>query len=369
MRSEDDIVAMFEELRTFDLFLADGYWGTNVHPTPSTDIRATLREGYFGPDQQSPRAKPTSKNPLKQVETWMRGLLYAPQPTTYSIVDVARRGKDLWDVGFGFTETGRKKVGLTFSEFARQRGDLVERLGEFLYKRLRPSFAFVIWGGDETFDLARPIVERKLSVGWRTWYGPEYVESYGREWLRGIPDRTMDLDDGGVFQAIDCSAEDLISGKNIYAPIWPYMDKASVVPFWPRRRGWPSGQPMVGEGLTEVGKYVTDMLEMTISLEGGHRVKMLPLGWKYLTDVQRTVALEHLGHALDAEMSKHPKDSILLEIDSATDVLKKILDTLVEDSKRRFDYRIVPEFAPPNRPHGARAPNEGHCTPKPRPSP
>lgn len=209
--SYHDVVKMLMELERFGLFLGVGPWGANRCPTPTTDIEATLAEGHFSSEQLSPGAKAPPESPLRQVEAWVRGLVYAPRPQTYSSLDVVRRGGNEWDVDLAFAETGRTKAGLSFSEFADQRGELVERVGHYLYSYLRPTLALIIWSGDETFDIAPPTLKRRVSVGWRTWFGPDYVSRYGRELLLGIPNRAADLDDGGVFHVLECSAEDVIS--------------------------------------------------------------------------------------------------------------------------------------------------------------
>ncbi len=227
---------MLELIRPLGLALAVGYWDFGTHPTPASDIRACLEEGHYDWPKLWPNARSRPKDPLKQTENWARGLLRVDQPQTFSMAHMARRGEDQWDVSFSITPVGYGKPGAQVEPWADDWGELLERLGERLYPRLRPTIALIVGMDDNTPEFLRSFVEGRLSVGWRSWYGPRYVERYGRDWLRGLPDRTSDLADGGVAHALAASAADVITSQDVYAPIWPYLEESGVEPFWPRKR-------------------------------------------------------------------------------------------------------------------------------------
>ncbi|MCC7368088.1 MAG: hypothetical protein IT306_06690 [Chloroflexi bacterium] len=105
---------------------------------------------------------------------------------------------------------------------------------------MRPSIGLIYGVGDDDIDMPPPVLRRELLVGWRTWFGPEYVEKYGRDLLLGLPDRAEPLD--------------LVTGKRgVYAGVGAYLTEHDIRPAWPRlprpksgatpRRGW-AAQPV-----------------------------------------------------------------------------------------------------------------------------
>jgi hypothetical protein len=87
---------------------------------------------------------------------------------------------------------------------------------------------------DEAPDLLEAADRRRLIVGWRTWYGPAYVEAFGRDWLLGLPDRAAPLPDGGVAHGLDAPLAALVRGEPApYAAVRAYLRRAGIRPAWP----------------------------------------------------------------------------------------------------------------------------------------
>src|SRR5207247_1070889 len=82
-------------------------------------------------------------------------------------------------------------------------GAILEQLGELLYQRARPALTVLTATGDREFDGSPSAAERRrLIVGWRTWYGPAYVEPVGRVWLLAWPGAAAPTGDGAVGRMI-----------------------------------------------------------------------------------------------------------------------------------------------------------------------
>jgi hypothetical protein len=76
------------------------------------------------------------------------------------------------------------------------------KVGKRLYKAVEPAYGYV----DDTdveypgSHFQRAIKRQLITLNWVTFFGPEYVEAYGRDFLMHIPGwKTEGLPDGGIF--------------------------------------------------------------------------------------------------------------------------------------------------------------------------
>ncbi|MDE3074928.1 MAG: hypothetical protein KGJ86_05820 [Chloroflexota bacterium] len=240
-----------------------------------------------------------------------------------------------------------EQAALSIDQFAVEWSGLLDKMGPLLYARLRPELAFVTtWDNDAVPSFEGPVFERRLIVGWRTWFGPSYVERYGHDWLRGLPNKTADLDDGGVFHALDGSALELIQGHELYADVWRYLEQSDIEPFWPKR---PRAAAARSTTLAGFGNYITSLMSFTIRLKGNRRVKVLPLGWKDLSPPETVIALQRIAISLEEELREHPDAQIELEIDELAPEIERLLLETAARAGSRLTWRVVPELAPPPR--------------------
>ncbi|GEM_PF-763383 len=361
--SVQDVIEMFELLRPLGLALGVGAWGYKKHPSPTNDIPATLAEGYHDWHFLRDGETEPPKGAAEPLDRWIRGLLWVEQPYIFAGVHVNRRADDHWDVWLDAASSpiSLENMAITLADFAQRWGSVLEEAGTLLYRKLRPAIGLICGIGDADWvDFVRPALARRLSIGWRAWFGPAYVERYGRDWLRGLPGRTAELDDGGVAHALDASAVELITGANVYAGVWPYLEAAGITPYWPRKRKRSPREAgsrarrdnnqtsrkqattaMDQPGLLEAATTVADMMATSLVLDDGWRTKMLFLDWDNLSAGQRDVAVQQARLQLEAELLALPGAKVALEIGVLAPALRSMLDDLAGGVSGRLAYREV----------------------------
>jgi len=150
-------------------------------------------------------------------ETWYETFRKEYEEEEYFKASVAHRiafadwGKLNADFGFDEYRRGGNKLevgALLDFQFQDQR-PLVEpfaqrmlAIARDLYPLARPTYGEVEgnWGEWDTVDVSRL---RLKHISWVNFFGPAYVEKYGRDVLLGLPgSRTELLPDGGVFHQL-----------------------------------------------------------------------------------------------------------------------------------------------------------------------
>jgi hypothetical protein len=219
---------------------------------------------------------------------------------------------------------------------------LLERAGRALYDQIQPGLGVILAARpSDTSELTPPYLKRRLFVGWRTWYGPGYVETFGRDLLLGLPDRAEKLDDGGVYQALDATPLDLVTGKpSVYAGVAAYLAERDIQPAWlrlPRPKSGNASRPKSRSGARpssvpptqpetpgpdtvdedtgpdEFQQDVRELLSTVIVLTTGLRVLMLPLAWSELGESERMIAFRHLLYAVQSQLTQHPDCRVRVE--------------------------------------------------------
>ena len=187
-----------------------------------------------------------------------------------------------------------------------------------------------------------------MVLGWRTWFGPVYVEAYGGERLLGLPDTTVPLDDGGVRHSLAASATTLACGRRgVYQHVWPYVDKVRLDVAWPRRPKPRKGAPNVRDEDAESALARADiqtLLSRSYVLTDGTRKKFLHVRWNVYAALARTVAIETVQQVLEQELRTHPDQVVSLELSERPDDLLRVLDSLASDTGR-LTYTVADRFA------------------------
>lgn len=354
LRSEADVIDVAEKMADLGLRPGVGAYTGTSEPQPVDDVRA-----FVPTTHRSFQSLKTHGRVDRRLlaEAWTFTGLWMRVPGAHSIVTIARReGAGDWDVSVMMLTWSHEHAKLPLEQFVNGTSDLLERIGEALYSRVRPAFGMLYGVTSSEIDLPSAVIRRDLVVGWRTWYGPAYVEKYGREVLLGLPDRVEQLDDGGVYHALDATPLQLATGdRSLYANVWPYLDQCGLEPAWPRRprsrkghsvaRASSGPAPANGLGSTngseptgnrarpaertldEVKAYVNQMLETALVFAGGTvHLFMLPIGWTQLTDEQRVVAFRMVLYIIQGHQQEHPTVRIEIRFDEIPPELREWLE-------------------------------------------
>ena len=242
--------------------------------------------------------------------------------------------------------------GLVDFEFKDQRPELepyaqsLLKLANTLYPILAPSFGWV----DESEATGRYIkeaVKTQLKViGWANFFGPSFVETYGRDFLLGLPGwKVEELADGGVFHQLSpaITADDPKSALELRRRVEKYCaDRGLKV----RCRGpyyIPGGQTgesgKEGYGSDEEFKlYLETILGTTLTLDDGTRVKPIYIQWQALTLTQRELALGCIRAAAISEVREHRDVPIRFEFNELPDDLAQAMRDVVGEDNPDFVF-------------------------------
>lgn len=203
-------------------------------------------------------------------------------------------------------------------------------LSRLFYPLLQP------WRGDiENWTplLPEDAKKRRLKhISWVNFFGPPYVEKYGRDFLLGLPGyRTELLPDGGVFHQLSPTfvAADEAEARRLQQEVIAYC----------RRHGYKVTcfAPYVIPGLTRLAPleeppdddqlilYLEHALPTTLVLEDGTRLKHLYIPWRGLSGAQREMVLERLRQVLIAEVKRGGWKRLRLEFNEIPPELEQML--------------------------------------------
>lgn len=176
-------------------------------------------------------------------------------------------------------------------------------------------------------------MKRRLKhIGWVNFFGPPYVERYGRDFLLGLPGyKTEVLPDGGVFHQLSPTfvAADEAEAKRLQREVIAYC----------RRHGYKVTcfAPYVIPGLTQLVPpeeplddadlilYLDNVLPTTLVLDDGTRLKHLYIPWRDLSGAQREMTLARLKQALIAEVKRGGWKRLRLEFNEIPAELAQML--------------------------------------------
>jgi hypothetical protein len=327
VRSLADVIEVVKLVQACGLLPAAGpAWTRTTHPLPVANL-----EDFLAGRERPGKSRKRRKGQL--IRHWGFALLQPDYPMAFNSMTIQEFQPDLWNVGIA-VETGiTASPGEAPVDISASSGALAENVGSGLYQLVRPALAAITARDyDEYTDFPRWVQRRQLIVGWRTWFGPPYVEAFGRGWLRQLPDETADLDDGGVFHQLDASVRSMTGGDpGAYAAVWPFLSEHGVRPAWPpvsdaRARA----RAQTEADLREFRRMLVELLATTLVLNDGRRVKVLPLEWSGLRGTHRRVALASIREAAQAELRQHPGARVHFEFSDVPDELRVLMAELTE---------------------------------------
>lgn len=215
--------------------------------------------------------------------------------------------------------------------FAQQLKDF----GLALYPLVQPTLGWV----DESFSnetATKESLKLKLrSISWLNFFGPAYVEKYGRDFLLGLPGyKTELLPDGGVFHQLSPTfvAPSEAEAKRLRQAVIAYCAQHGLKVT--------CRAPYVIPGLTappepkeppsdaELQEYLRQALSVTLVLTDSTRVKPISIPWEDLTPQQRRMAVEAIKQAAIAEIQRPGRKRIRFEFNAIPDELDRMLADL-----------------------------------------
>ena len=218
-------------------------------------------------------------------------------------------------------------------------------LGRTLYPLTRPWLGCIDEASSDSI-LPRDVRKLRLKhIGWVNFFGPAYVQKYGRDFLLGLPGyKTELLPDGGVFHQLSPT---FVAGSEKEAKAL----RRQVIAYCARHGLKVTCQaPYVIPGLTpqpqprkavtdeEVREYLQQALAVTLVLTDGTRVKPVYIPWEALTPGQRQMALEAIRQAAIAEIRRPGRQRIRFEFNEIPDELDQMLADLVGRDNPDFEW-------------------------------
>ena len=293
-------------------------------------------------------------------ETWYETFRKEYEEEEYFKASVAHRiafadwGKLNADFGFDEYRRGGNKLevgALLDFQFQDQR-PLVEpfaqrmlAIARDLYPLARPTYGEVEgnWGEWDTVDVSRL---RLKHISWVNFFGPAYVEKYGRDVLLGLPgSRTELLPDGGVFHQLSptfvASSEE--EAKRLRREVIAYCARHGlkvtckapfVIPGLTKRRA-----PRRSLRAAEFQGLLRHILGgSTLVLADGTRVRVFWVPWEELTEGQQQEVVEAIRQAAIEAIKGSGGGRVRFEFNEIPDELDQALAALVGRDNPAFEW-------------------------------
>jgi hypothetical protein len=221
-------------------------------------------------------------------------------------------------------------------------------LGRTLYPLTRPWLG-CIDEGDSNVMLSTDGRKLRLKhIGWVNFFGPAYVEKYGRDFLLGLPGyKTELLPDGGVFHQLSptfvarSEQEARALRRQVIAYCADHGRKVTCQAPYVIPGLTPQPQPREAGTDAEVRAYLQQALATTLVLTDGTRVKPVFIPWEELTPGQRQMALEAIRQAAIAEIRRPGRQRIRFEFNAIPDELDQMLADLAGRDNPDFEWAEV----------------------------
>ena len=212
-----------------------------------------------------------------------------------------------------------------------------------LYPLAKPRYGEV--EGNSEWE-SRDIIRVRLKhISWANFFGPAYVERYGRDFLLGLPGhKTEELPDGGVFHQLSRTfvAQSVEEAHRIRQEIIEYCARHGVKVS--------CKAPFVIPGLTresppkgrlrdeELRAYLKQMLGTTLVLADETRVKYVYIPWEELTRQQREKVVEAIRKAAIEEIKNSGGHRVRFEFNEIPDELDQALASLAGRDNPDFEW-------------------------------
>lgn len=223
------------------------------------------------------------------------------------------------------------------------------KLALSLYPHLSPSYGWVDEDEAEDRWVTEAIAAKLKVIGWANFFGPPYVNKYGRDFLLGLPGwKVEELAGGGVFHQLTPSivASDRKAARQLQGQVIEYCGRAGVrvrcsAPYLlqPPEHTWEDAEPGDGYGTNEeLQAYLQQILSTTLVLKDGTRVKPIYIEWALLTPEQRQIVLSSIKQAAISEIEQHGDARIRFEFNEIPDDLDRMMKDLVGMNNPGFKY-------------------------------
>ena len=158
----EDIVRFFIG---FGLVPVEGGWGSEARLV--VDVPAYLTSVHnVAPEFKKPE-------PGLASDMWILKLLRVDQPEIQTNLLISRDQLDgAWRILMNIYAPSYLRQGLSLEDFGTSWTELVDSLGPALYERTRPVLGIASAASDRRIGKPKDVSQRRLLVGWRTWYGP-----------------------------------------------------------------------------------------------------------------------------------------------------------------------------------------------------
>jgi len=259
--------------------------------------------------------------------------------------------------------------GLVDFEFRNQRRHLESYTQQLLgtarqlYARLGADLGWIDEPMGSTPQLKEVVAAELKIVDWVNFFGPPFVEKYGRDFLLRLPGwKTEELVDGGIFHQLTPSivASDSASAKQLQRQVVEYCRAAGIrvrcrAPYvidhdagLRNAGGRTSGEyddqqgEVPGYGSDDdFGAYLQEILATTLVLKDGTRVKPIYVRWALLTPSQRKMALAFVKDTAISEIRQHRRARLRFEFNELPDDLDRMMRDLVGEDNPGFVYTQV----------------------------
>jgi hypothetical protein len=185
---------------------------------------------------------------------------------------------------------------------------------------------------------------RLVAIGWVNLWGPEWVETYGRKTLLGMPGiETRELPDGGVFHRLcdRLTTPDKKEGTELRQRVAKYCADHGLKAkcYAPYSLAAARPEPKVEYDLEQ---HLATILATTLVLTDGTRLKPIVIDWNDLTPEQRDLALEMIQVVATAELKRLARGKRLrLEFNHVPDELERMLRGLAPPDEDRLEWAVV----------------------------
>jgi hypothetical protein len=288
---------------------------------------------------------PLPRGATKESWSWSIGL--RDHETLGAEFSASALEPDTWEVGLTVSLPPYPWNEQAFRELFDRWGAALEWVGDLLYRHLEPVLVSVdpVLQDDMT-DFLREVDRRRLGVGWRTWYGPAYVETYGLDWLLGLPDWTRPLPGGGVLHGLSVPLWSVAAGERIgYASLWPYLERSRVRQAWPDDF-WPTEAPLspAAEAAHLLAfRRAVDRFFLPKVEQGGRTTLGLTTPWHLMTEPEMGTLAEATLDAVRAALVGAGEGEVVLEIDEfdLTNLVPTLLSGLTHLRETEPRFRLV----------------------------
>lgn len=329
IRGMEDLISLAQRLPSHGFLPAE----PPNDPKPSQDIE-TLVKSQWQPKPTFKPEKPFDGRP--QYEVIFR-ILPAQSPEILTLFLSSFYGLEHGTVQIGGSvAVGPQGRSLALEVYAQ---DLLE-LALSLHPHLSPSYGWI--DEDDATDrwVTEAIAAKLKVIGWANFFGPSYVNKYGRDFLLGLPGwKVEELADGGVFHQLTPSivASDRKAARQLQGQVIEYCGRAGVrvrcpAPYVLQPLEHTQEDAELGEGYgtnEELQEYLQQILSTTLVLKDGTRVKPIYIEWALLTPEQRQIVLSFIKQAAASEIEQHRDARIRFEFNDIPDDLDRMMKDLV----------------------------------------